>query len=154
MIKFHRLKKTPKPWPCHFVCSVFKLDVRNIYCVYQNTSKLAILMPSHQINEKQCRWKKEYWSEKRGVRVRGCGSNTVLPLVQVPSLFRPQKKGGMGQNDLQGLSFRNKMTRFLNAPPFNIGPSFDIVEWVPTMGLCLLKCSDLNINPDWMGSME
>lgn len=62
------------------------------------------------------------------MRVRGCGSNTVLPFVQVPSLFRPQKKGGMGQNDLQGLSFRNKMTRFLNGPPFNIGPSFDIVD--------------------------
>lgn len=43
------------------------LDVRNIYFVYQNTSKLAILMLPDQIDEKQI-WVKErtLYGKQRG----------------------------------------------------------------------------------------
>lgn len=107
MIKFHWLKKTPtnKPQPKNnrdpviFVwSSIFKLDVRDIQFVYQNTSKLTILMPSNQINEKS--------AGKKRTLVWEIGGQGVLVLFchlpKSPPLFRQQSKG-VGHNELQGL---------------------------------------------------
>lgn len=83
-----------------------------------------------------------------GNRKKRGSSSSVLPFAQMPSLFRLQKKGAVDIMTCK-VSFRSKMTEFLNEPLS--GHSFSIVECPPSNS-CLLKCSDSNVNPDWIGN--
>lgn len=128
------------------------LDVRNIYFVYQNTSKLAILMLPDQIDEKQYGWKKEHCMGSRGEK----SYRSALPPHPSPLTLQVSAEWRNGTRMTFQVSFRSKrsdmisdltifQTWFLNGPL----SGYSFIQSTLLSAYYRLKTSE--VNPQWIG---